>query len=386
MINKPLIEIDISDIQYLVDNKVEESRTLEYKRELDGGKYGSSEFLADFIAFANSGGGDLIIGVEEGSGIDKGKPVDIPGIPIKNEDEDRLTLNNTIRDKVSPRFMDFQSHYIQLDNGYYVVVIRIKQSWNKPHMINNASRDFFVRNTSGKHTMDISEIRSSIFATRTDKEQLAEFRENRLLSVMANTINDVYLKDAPRIVIHAIPFTSFSEAAPSIPVKAMEGYKSPLYISPRLNFDGRFMLIDEGSEYSYIQLFRNGIFEYAKAVYTESMENYHRNSIRAFDPSVFKEVIFHLENGLEFLSANGVDTPISLSVSLVGFKGVSFWAQQISIRPIGHILDRDLLILPEVIVTDYSANLLELLQDNLDIISNAFGLNDGWLRGLWNEK
>jgi len=388
MINKPLLDINIDDIQYLVDKKVEESRTLEYKKELDGGKYGNSEFLADFVAFSNSSGGDLIIGIEEGTGGDKGKPIKIVGISIENEDKDRLSLNNTIRDRISPRFMDFQAHYIQLENGCFVVVIRIKQSWNKPHMICNASKDFFVRNTSGKHAMDISEIRSSILATRSSKEQLTEFRNDRLFSLMGNTINDVDLKEAPRIVAHAISLASFSEMAPSIPTKAMGDYKSTLYISHShkwLNFDGRFELIDDGVAYSYIQLFRKGMFEYARAVYTECKEDYARNSVVAFDPSVFKEVLYYIEDGLKYLSANGVDAPIILSLSLVGFEGISFYAKNITVRPIGRTLDRNLLILPEMLLTDYNANLLELLQGNLDIISNAFGLDDGWLSGLWNN-
>ena len=153
MIDKPISEINIDDIQHLIDTGVEESRTLDYKMEFDKAGYGSSDFLANFVAFANSVGGDLIIGVEEGSGEDKGKPKKMIGISITGEDKDRLSLNNTIRDRISPRFMDFQVQYIKLDDGKYIVVIRIKQSWNKPHMINNASRDFFIRNTSGKHAM-----------------------------------------------------------------------------------------------------------------------------------------------------------------------------------------------------------------------------------------
>jgi hypothetical protein len=325
MINKQLSAINIDDIQYLIDNNIEESRIIEYKRELDGGKYGNSEFLADFVAFANSSGGDLVIGIEEGTGSDKGKPIAILGISIKNEDEDRLALNSTIRDKISPRFMDFQVHYIKLDNGNYIVVIRIKQSWNKPHMINNASRDFYIRNTAGKHAMDISEIRSSIFATHAGKERNIEFRSNRLLNIMSNVVNDAELGESSRIVLHVMPLSSFSEDAPSIPIGAMDSYWLGSCIShskERLNYDGKFVLIDDGFAYGHIQLFRNGIIEYSKAVYTEDKKHrYLMNPdnrsglvIKAFSLGNFKEVIERLKGCLVYLSENKVDTPICVSI------------------------------------------------------------------------
>jgi len=281
--------------------------------------------------------------------------------------------------------MDFQVKYIGLGNGNYIVVIRIKQSWNKPHMINGASRDFFVRNTSGKHAMDISEIKSSIFATRTGKEQLAEFRNNRLYGIMSNTINDIALTEAPRIVVHLIPFASFSEDAPIIPISAMETYWNVHQSSPiqnRINFDGKFILIDDGQAQGYIQLFRNGMIEYAKAVNIYDVQNISSGAyVKAFSPEEFEEVILRINSFLQYLSDNAIDVPISLSISLIGFKGIGYSLKS-PIRQLGRTVDRNLINLPEIIISDYSAELVGLMKENLNIISNAFGVADiGW-RGL----
>lgn len=66
MIPKDIKQIIQSDIQELIDNSVPEGKTIEYKRELPKkSDKAKKEFLADVSSFANSSGGDLILGIEE---------------------------------------------------------------------------------------------------------------------------------------------------------------------------------------------------------------------------------------------------------------------------------------------------------------------------------
>ena len=385
MIDKKVEDITIKDINQLLNDDVVENRFLEYKREIDGGKYRNDEFLADFVAFANSSGGDLIIGIEEGKGSDKGKPIAIVGIPIKSIEDDRIALNNTIRDKVYPRFMDFEVRYIDLNNGNYIVIIRIKQSWNKPHMINGASRDFFVRNTTGKHAMDISEIKNSIFATQTVREQMIEFMKNRLCNIISSSINDIVIKESPRIVVHLIPFASFSEDTPSIPINAMEAYSnknSDYAIQNRINFDGKFILNNDGHAEGFTQLFRNGIVEYVKAVPVN------QSTVKLFNPIIFKEIFQNIDSFLQYLSASKIDVPIRLSISLIGFRGIGLSSRNTLNQKIGKTIDRDLITLPDISITDYNVDIMNFLNDSLSIISNAFGMTDiGWEELLgWSQN
>ena len=69
MLNVPPDRLAAADILRLVDQKIGEHRTIEYKRELPGqGERDHREFLADASSFANAGGGYILYGVEEGKG------------------------------------------------------------------------------------------------------------------------------------------------------------------------------------------------------------------------------------------------------------------------------------------------------------------------------
>lgn len=72
MIDKPLDQIEYSDIDSFVQAQWPEGKTVEYKRDT----YGSSdadkkELLKDVSSLANTQGGDIYIGIDE----DKGIPV-----------------------------------------------------------------------------------------------------------------------------------------------------------------------------------------------------------------------------------------------------------------------------------------------------------------------
>src|ERR1700738_3276798 len=69
----PLERIDQSQLQALVSGKAEEALTIEYKPETYGGSdTARAEFLADVSSFANTRGGDLIIGIDAPKGVPKG--------------------------------------------------------------------------------------------------------------------------------------------------------------------------------------------------------------------------------------------------------------------------------------------------------------------------
>ena len=66
----PLERIAQVDLQRLIDAGASESLYVDYKRQTYGTSEGEhAEFLADISSFANSAGGDLIIGMAETNGI-----------------------------------------------------------------------------------------------------------------------------------------------------------------------------------------------------------------------------------------------------------------------------------------------------------------------------
>ena len=84
MIPKPLERVEAADIDFLLVAKLEESRTLDYKRDLPGGSDADrKEFLADVSSLANTVGGDIIFGIEEVGGL----PTAIVGLLVADLDE-----------------------------------------------------------------------------------------------------------------------------------------------------------------------------------------------------------------------------------------------------------------------------------------------------------
>ena len=64
MWEKSIDGIKKSDIELLISNQIQESRTIEYKESLPGNSdQDKREFLADISSFANAAGGDLLYGI-----------------------------------------------------------------------------------------------------------------------------------------------------------------------------------------------------------------------------------------------------------------------------------------------------------------------------------
>src|SRR5665647_731735 len=83
--------ITFQDIERLVSNKIPESRTLDYKRDLNIEKGDDrKDFLYDISSFANTDGGTIIFGVSEckdSSGQNTGIPDVIFGLNLENSDK-----------------------------------------------------------------------------------------------------------------------------------------------------------------------------------------------------------------------------------------------------------------------------------------------------------
>jgi predicted HTH transcriptional regulator len=102
MLEKTLGDITKDDIQELVDDSVEESKELEYKQYLDPKKKEKNKniLLAEVTSFANSRGGDLIVGISENNGV----PQNLGGIPLnKSADKTVETWGNILRRQTEPK-------------------------------------------------------------------------------------------------------------------------------------------------------------------------------------------------------------------------------------------------------------------------------------------
>jgi predicted HTH transcriptional regulator len=168
------------DLQELKDNAVGEGISYDYKLAL----YGNSdtdkkEFLKDASSFANTAGGHILIGIEE----DQGLPIAIPGV-VADLDNEKLRLENLLRDKIEPRILGVRMVPVDLTNGNRVLVIRIPKSWNPPHaVLQNKSRLIFARNSAGVHEASVDEMRAMFNAGADLLNRAREFQEMRVAVV-----------------------------------------------------------------------------------------------------------------------------------------------------------------------------------------------------------
>jgi len=378
MINKPFSEIGAADITYLVQEAVPEGRTLEYKETLPSNSDNDKkEFLADVSAFANAAGGDLIYGISEHrdeNGLSTGIPQTVVGLADVNADAEIRRLDNIIRDGIEPRTA-VQIRTIEGLSTEPIIIIRISNSFAAPHMVKfkNTSR-FFTRNSAGKHQLDVSEVRAAFAASEALPERIQRFRIERLAKIIANE-TPVLLPPHPKIVLHVAPTTAFApQNRIDISHRAKEHsqWLNPLYSNwtdQRYNFDGylTYTAYTQNDNRGYLQIFRNGILE---AVDSRTLAP--RNEQLALPVTTIEQYIIEgFSNYLRLLQALEFEPPIIIMLSLLGIKGYAIPVDPF--RDEWYPIDRDDLIIPDVLLESYGVHPHIILQPIFDVIWQAGG-------------
>ena len=129
MKHKPLDSITTADIEALIADAVQESKTLDFKEKLPGNTDGErKDFLADVSSFANTIGGDLIYGIKE----KEGAADEAVGIANFDEDATRLQFEQRIPSGIGPRLPGVQMKPVDGFPRGPVFAMRIPRSWAGP--------------------------------------------------------------------------------------------------------------------------------------------------------------------------------------------------------------------------------------------------------------
>jgi hypothetical protein len=391
--HKELNSITEQDLQSLIDNQVAEGKDIEFKRELPAGNdEAKKEFLADVSSFANTVGGDIIYGMEEENGVAK----QLTGVQNLDIDGEKLRLEDISRQGIDPRIQGFDvSPPIKLTNSNVILIIRIPQSWASPHIVKfKKSSRFFARNSAGKYQLDVSEIRAKFLLSETAWEKARNFRLDRLSKIIAEDTPVPLLKN-PMIVMHLIPLLSVTSSSTidmhSLQHKGLEC--PPIYASDRdsipssYNFDGWYSYVKLDYEkpecYSYAQLFRNGSVEAVEAFLLRP----HNNNLVVLQVTFEDELMKALRKLIVFQQSLGIEPPVIVFLSVLGVRDyeirVSNYMGSLHLHPI----DRDNLILPEVILESFQFEADIVLRPIFDAIWNACGyphcLDYNWQTGKW---
>jgi len=388
---KPLESIEQSDLQGLVDNQVIEIKTIEYKEILPSNSDGDKkEFLADVSSFSNASGGDLVFGMKETSGI----PSELCGLRITNIDAEKRRLENMILNGIAPRIPGISIRHIPLQGPNILgpaIIIRIARSWALPHMVTyQGSSRFYSRNASGKHQLDVSEIRVLFALSEATLERIRRFRVERLSNIIAKE-TPIALDDAPKIVLHIVPFNAFDPAA-KFDIRQLlskVGHVKPMRTGiPEswYNFDGYLAYrprTDSASARAYLQIFRNGCIESVEASLLKSQD-------RTIVGTILEKMLLdELPKFLKYQEILDVEPPLFVMVSLLGVSGYSvLYTGPIFTINEGRPIDRDFLSIPEVVIEDFQCDLAEVMKPIFDTIWNAAGWpgSMNYVNGKWVGK
>ena len=182
----------ISDLQSLVDDEIEESTTLEYKRSfaVENLKW-KRELAKDVSAMANSNGGTIIYGIGEKEGAN-GRSIPKELLPIKFSEMSKDRLSQLISSNIQPTIDNIEILCIPQDelSGYYVVTIPQSTTAHQ----NRLEHVYYKRRNATVEAMEDYEIRDVMNRSKTPIIDLT-------FSIIQTTINVIEIVGDPSRIL-----------------------------------------------------------------------------------------------------------------------------------------------------------------------------------------
>jgi len=164
-----LSEVTAWEVNAVIANEAAETIDFELKRTLPakkgadpwmtGGKLGDDakdELAAEIVAFANTVGGTLIVGIGEDTTTKRAKP---PIFPISRCKEAAARLHQAISDRIEPKLPVFECEGVvtEADGTSGVIIMRTLDSYLAPHR-HTQNNHCFVRRNDRAEPMSMLEI------------------------------------------------------------------------------------------------------------------------------------------------------------------------------------------------------------------------------------
>ncbi len=379
LLHVPLDQIDETRLQGLIAAGAPESRSIDYKRTSYGNANSDySEFLADISSFANTSGGDLVLGMDATNGV----PITFAPLTMPMDSE-ILRLEQIARGGLQPRIANISFRAIPVQGGC-VLLIRAPRSYNSPHrIIRQGSNRFWARSAAGKYEPDVNELRALFNYGPQLAHRIRDFRLERIAKIAGGQA-PVQLMNRGILVIHVVPLSAFDNS-PSLPFRQIEQdfrsfvpMGSTTASGARINFDGILKTSNADHQATqhraYVQLYRTGIVETVHSTVMATSSG--TPIISNLDEVIIQATIRSLND----LASVGIEPPCALLVSLIGVTGAQFnpsrgansqWYDNLSNR-----LDRDQYHFDEVIfetAPTARADCAAIVRPILDQIANAGG-------------
>ncbi|MGQ3723439.1 AlbA family DNA-binding domain-containing protein [Natrialba aegyptia] len=383
MLSSDVEEISISELERIVETGVPERTELEFKYMLDPANNNHKDkFLKEITSFANTTGGDLLIGIPDPD--DGNLDEELNWITDYSQDEFKLKWEDILRTGVEPQIT---SHTIQtIENpeqeGEFVAVVRVRKSMLSPHRVTRISgKPFIARNSAGTYPMDVDQLREEFVEQYRLTDEIESFLADRISKIRAGDTPAPY-EPGPSIVLHIVPTTAFS-LKPEIDISPKENEmvglplfhrnsSSSPYGKSRRNIDGIVCSKDfypdrDQPDSEYIQIFRDGRIEAIHSFHMRKDWN-DENSIGI--TTLYEIFRDRLMDYTSFLFDRGVGTPIFLYISFIDSKGYVLAKDQ---RRRTDPLDRNVATLSSVTVESDDDMLSDVVRDLLQEVWYAFG-------------
>lgn len=390
---KRLEDITENDLLLLIESKIAESKTIDYKQELPGTQEKDrKEFLKDISSFANTAGGYLVFGMKEEQGI----AVELLGLGEINPDKIILRFEEMIRSGIRPQIFGLKFHTIPIKTNSNAFIIKIPKSWNSPHqVIFNSDMRFVARGQKGKYLMEIDELRTIMEGAEEAAEKIRNFRLDRIAKIAAGESPSTPDRSGGHIIVHYLPIAGFAGEI-HLPLRR-EGSNWPISPPPHLGMGCGFSqkYCFEGFQYyshgqtnkieDYFLLFKKGAMEMVlfQPLRDEPGDPW-KNSIGA---SMVEELIAETISYFRKITKDQeILSPAYFAITIIGMKGWR-WLLGEHIGSSSGVLDRDTFLVPETLVDSESFNLSDVLKRLIDPIWNAAGWQESpnFKNGTWTK-
>jgi len=218
-------------------------------------------------------------------------------------------------------------------------------------------------------------------------ERIRGFRAERLSKIMARE-TPVPLVEGGKIVLHIMPARAFDVTMEFDVTSFADRMDDRLYpintehcerCDYRVNFDGFLtyaQLPQSTCARAYLQLFRNGGIEAVEAWILHKEKEKDERSIPS--PAYEQALLSALLRYLSIQKDKGVEPPLLIMLTLLGVHGYTMATRRYPSLDYYQPIDRDALVLPEVLAESFDCDPAEVMRPAFDAIWNAAG----WPRSM----
>jgi hypothetical protein len=377
-------EITIEDVKKLQEYAYPEGKDIDYKRKLslfpEEGEKNTDvdkrrlEFLRDVSSFANTHGGYLLFGIEEEEKI----PTAMPGFKVDDTEKLEQRIEQLLQTGVNPKIQGIRLRWVDLDDKNRILLVKIPNSWNPPHMVTaNGYNRFDARNSMGKYFMDVEDLRMAFTQAALINESFMTFRQQRI-DLIAKNEGICPLPNSAKIVIHLLPFSFSKEpnlldfSRVNSQIENFSPFNEYVQWAIMHNFFGVASIYGgtPNEVTSYNQWFRNGGFEIADTYILSD-----RSDNKSIPQAMFEGYFIKwLQRSLILMQNNSVPAPYCLMLSMLGLKDFQIhdgsFIQRSSDR---RKVTMDNLLFPPVMIPDGNVEAEKVLHPVFDWVWNSAG-------------